>query len=143
MSKINRPRSITIISILILIMGIGFVLFHDGLLYRISNFPILFQSYLARKGISVAIALFFECSYAFILVISAIGILIGYNWARWLYIVYGGLFVISRWYVYKALYVGELSAEDHLLSFGIWLVLVYYFTRSDASAFFGSRKIKG
>jgi hypothetical protein len=68
---------------------------------------------------------------------SAIAMLFGFNWARWLYLIFAGSYIVSGW-----LFGPGGSPTAKFIGFGIYVVFFYYLTRPDASAFFYSKKQK-
>lgn len=135
----RRPRSVTLISIILFIgcgIGIANVLLSPDWAFIIISFPQAIQQAFEKQGLIGCILILFDIIALIVGIISPIGIIIGVNWVRWLYIIWTGIHMISLWLLYGA----TVSFIAKIGGFGIWVIFAYYLTRPDASAFFYSKR---
>ncbi len=125
----KRPKSLTFVAVLFMLWGIfliGFALWNavsQGDRY-LNNPNVVLQDLFALIGPITCL-------------ICGVGIMVGFNWARWLFVVvYGANLVLTGLLVRT-----EGSAGGKLFILFVWLGFVYLLFRPQASVFFSSKRM--
>jgi hypothetical protein len=130
-----RPRSVMIISILLILSGAISLI---SLLISLQEGP-LATSWLDPQKYGVMGQTFYWVLVAlispFVSLLCGMGMLGGSNLARWFYIIYSALVMSLSWITYGR----ESSLPVQAFVFSIWAIVVYFLVRPDASAFFESK----
>ena len=115
---IKRPRSITYLSWLFIIVGI---------LSLIGGFLELTDAHITQGFTEISLAAIIRI----LAIVSGVFMLKGFNWARWLLVV---------WLIFHVIYSFSHSIYEVLIHCLLLILVSYFLFRKDANIFFKSKK---
>jgi hypothetical protein len=131
--KHKRPKSVVAICLLLFILPLIFLLSTPSLIWTApfseEMFSVL-QNIMRSEGLLTVIYVIISSTGQLIIPGTAVAMFLGYNWARWLYLIYSGVLVVGSWSIQGG------SPMAKLVGFGLYALIFYYLTRPAASAFF-------
>lgn len=135
----ERPESITIIAGLLFLSFLFNVL--ENILsppstFLVTHFPTILQYIFLREGIPGALLMCLTLGIPVVTFASALGLMLACKWARWLYVVWTGVYMVLHWFVNDA----SSPYWVKFAGFIPWAALIYYLTKPDVSEFFRGRR---